>query len=460
MASRSHLHAGTPTTATGTAAQTLAAMASGVRHRVDHQRAAAAAGRAPPTGRAPATGPPAATPATSESLLGGTGGTAGQAGAQQAAGQAGLDQAQRERGRPTGQSALPRAGRGFQPAAPPAQQLVCRNPAVSRPNTQHRSPKGCSPGGAPRVQGGGPAPLFLLGRMTGRQLLLRSHWTASAGQGADAGEWAPAAASKKGAAHSAQQRILAHGSRLRWPNWRTIRWPQCCADVAALRRCFGGTTRFGPCRVVSVAARRPGRQSEPLGASLRPFHPRCGDGTGHGCGAAVDAFGDHYAACTRTGLLARRAVVLEQAWVRVAREAVGPEGRVVPQQWRAHTRARRRGWHLRGTKPQPQQAGRHRPRATQPALWPGVSHHTLRLGAAGVRWAVQKAAASAPSWIQPPPTCRSWPGAVLRLLSVVLLGLFRGGRYLDAPPGVGGSLAPRPFAARRRRGAEALRGQR
>ncbi|CAJ1383100.1 unnamed protein product, partial [Effrenium voratum] len=30
----------------------------------------------------------------------------------------------------------------------------------------------------------------------------------------------------------------------------------------------------------------------------------------------------------------------------------------------------------------------------------------LRLGAAGVRWAVQKAAASAPSWAQLPPTCR------------------------------------------------------
>ena len=66
---------------------------------------------------------------------------------------------------------------------------------------------------------------------------------------------------------------------------------------------------------------------------------RCGDGTGHGCGAAIDAFGDHYATCTRTGLPARRAVVLEQAWVRVAREAVGPEGRVVPQQWLARTAA-------------------------------------------------------------------------------------------------------------------------
>ena len=33
---------------------------------------------------------------------------------------------------------------------------------------------------------------------------------------------------------------------------------------------------------------------------------RCG-AHGHGCGAAVDAYGDHHAACPRTGLLARRA---------------------------------------------------------------------------------------------------------------------------------------------------------
>jgi hypothetical protein len=38
-------------------------------------------------------------------------------------------------------------------------------------------------------------------------------------------------------------------------------------------------------------------------------------------------------------LLARRAPALEQAWVRVAREAVGAEGRVVPQQWLARTTA-------------------------------------------------------------------------------------------------------------------------
>ena len=66
---------------------------------------------------------------------------------------------------------------------------------------------------------------------------------------------------------------------------------------------------------------------------------RCGGDGEPGCGAAVDALGDHRAACPRSGLLARRALIVEQAWVRVAREAVGPEGRVVPQQWLARTTA-------------------------------------------------------------------------------------------------------------------------
>ena len=58
----------------------------------------------------------------------------------------------------------------------------------------------------------------------------------------------------------------------------------------------------------------------------------------HRCGE----HGDHHAACPRTGLLARRAKPLEHAWVRVAREAVGPEGQVVPQQWLARIGPRRR----------------------------------------------------------------------------------------------------------------------
>ena len=50
---------------------------------------------------------------------------------------------------------------------------------------------------------------------------------------------------------------------------------------------------------------------------------------------------DHTLACPRTGLLARRAKVVELAWIRVAREAVGPEGHIVPQPWLAHTTAPR-----------------------------------------------------------------------------------------------------------------------
>ena len=49
--------------------------------------------------------------------------------------------------------------------------------------------------------------------------------------------------------------------------------------------------------------------------------------------------GDHAFACTRTGLLARRAKLVEQAWLAVCREAVGAEGHVVPQQWLSHTSA-------------------------------------------------------------------------------------------------------------------------
>ena len=59
----------------------------------------------------------------------------------------------------------------------------------------------------------------------------------------------------------------------------------------------------------------------------------------HGCGLRIDAYGDHLSACPRTGALPRRGHALEQAWVRVCREAVGADGRVVPQQWLAATTA-------------------------------------------------------------------------------------------------------------------------
>ena len=65
----------------------------------------------------------------------------------------------------------------------------------------------------------------------------------------------------------------------------------------------------------------------------------CGDHDAPGCGQRSDALGDHPRKCPRRGLLARHAKVVEQAWCRAAREAVGPEGHVVPQQWLAHTTA-------------------------------------------------------------------------------------------------------------------------
>ena len=60
-------------------------------------------------------------------------------------------------------------------------------------------------------------------------------------------------------------------------------------------------------------------------------------GPSPGCGELVDTFGDHALACPRTGLLARRAKIVERAWMRVAREAVGADGQVVPQQWVCNT---------------------------------------------------------------------------------------------------------------------------
>ena len=89
--------------------------------------------------------------------------------------------------------------------------------------------------------------------------------------------------------------------------------------------------------MMQIALRRRLRLPLPLAAG------RCGGQHGGqstpGCGRLVDEHGDHALACPRTGLLARRAKVVERAWVRVAREAVGPEGQVVPQQWLAHTTA-------------------------------------------------------------------------------------------------------------------------
>ncbi|CAE7795550.1 unnamed protein product, partial [Symbiodinium sp. KB8] len=51
----------------------------------------------------------------------------------------------------------------------------------------------------------------------------------------------------------------------------------------------------------------------------------------------VDVLGGHVVTCPLTGLLARCAKIVERAWVRVDREAVGAKGQVVPQQWLART---------------------------------------------------------------------------------------------------------------------------
>ena len=87
-----------------------------------------------------------------------------------------------------------------------------------------------------------------------------------------------------------------------------------------------GTTLPPP--AMNIALRRRLRLPLPVTAAT------CGvDGRGHGCGGPLDPYGDHALACPRSGALARRAPVVERAWVRVAREAIGADGRVVPQQW-------------------------------------------------------------------------------------------------------------------------------
>ena len=53
---------------------------------------------------------------------------------------------------------------------------------------------------------------------------------------------------------------------------------------------------------------------------------RCGGDGQPVCGREADVLGDHRVSCPRSGLLARRALAVEEAWVRVAREAVGPRG--------------------------------------------------------------------------------------------------------------------------------------
>ena len=135
-----------------------------------------------------------------------------------------------------------------------------------------------------------------------------------------------------------------HGSRACSTHFReTELLPALQPPAQAMRSQAGKHAAAGPSAILGEAGSAPpDRMLIALRRRLRlplPVAPhRCG-AHGHGCGADVDAYGDHHAACLRTGLLARRAKPLEHAWVRIAREAVGPEGQIVPQQWLARTSA-------------------------------------------------------------------------------------------------------------------------
>jgi len=95
---------------------------------------------------------------------------------------------------------------------------------------------------------------------------------------------------------------------------------------AAARRCL---INRHPCRdshhTITQARQLALRRRLRLPLRLR-LH-RCGPSPG--CGGLVNVF----------GLLARRAKIVERALVRVAREAVGADGQVVPQQWLSNTTA-------------------------------------------------------------------------------------------------------------------------
>ena len=73
----------------------------------------------------------------------------------------------------------------------------------------------------------------------------------------------------------------------------------------------------------------------PLGCRSR----WCGGPRSRGCGREVDIYGDHAAACTRAGVIQRRAKPVEAAWCRVTREGLAGQGQVVAQQWLANTTA-------------------------------------------------------------------------------------------------------------------------
>ena len=67
-------------------------------------------------------------------------------------------------------------------------------------------------------------------------------------------------------------------------------------------------------------------RTEPVLADARPRASLASASAVHECGREADVLGDHRVSCPRSGLLACRALAVEQAWARVAREDVGPEG--------------------------------------------------------------------------------------------------------------------------------------
>ena len=84
------------------------------------------------------------------------------------------------------------------------------------------------------------------------------------------------------------------------------------SDSAAARLHTGKIAKALPPDVMLLALRRRLRLPLPVGPSERGQ-------SGHGCGRRLDAWGDHALACTRTGLLARRAKLVERAWMAVRR---------------------------------------------------------------------------------------------------------------------------------------------
>ena len=106
-------------------------------------------------------------------------------------------------------------------------------------------------------------------------------------------------------------------------------------------------------------------------------------------------------ACPLTGLLPRRGFVVER-WVQVAREAVGPEGRVVPQQWLSRTTApqvhpddrRPRLRCLRSNEPRRSLVLRRNPCLPPCSRWPPVPGADARAGVGLSRCADAKSRAT------------------------------------------------------------------